>query len=323
MSKRQRLCALSLVLMVTFSVPAYGWGNVGHMAVAFVAYQKLTPAARNRVDTLVRLNPKFNAWQAMIPAGTSAARRRMMLFMIAATWADQIKGDGEHTADGTHNGNRLPTDGTADRNTGYTDTAMHKYWHFVDRPFSRDGTPLQEPPVPNAETQIDALRQVLASTETAALKSYDLVWLMHLVGDVHQPLHATARFTSTQPEGDDGGNGVKLCSLPCKNNLHSFWDGLPGSADDVKASIAPAIAYGQSLAAAPAASVNKLNTSIWITESFDATKSSVYKTPIGAGPGPFTITTTYRNAARNLARQRVALAGARLARILNNELTLP
>lgn len=324
MNKRHRLCALTLALMIAFSVPAYGWGNVGHMAVAFVAYQKLTPQVRKRVDTLVSLNPKFNEWQALIPAGTSAAKKRLMLFMIAATWADQIKGDGEHTADGTHGGNRPPNDGTADRNIGYTDTAMHKYWHFVDRPFSQDGTPLQDPPVPNAETQINALRLVLASAESEeALKSYDMVWLMHLVGDVHQPLHATARFTSTQLEGDDGGNGVKICNPSCGGNLHSFWDDLPGTERKLDAAIAPAMAYGRSLLAAPAASANNLTTAVWITESFNAAKSKVYRTPIGAGVGPFTITPAYRTAASKLARQRVALAGARLAKILNKDLKVP
>lgn len=323
MSKTHRLCALTLALMIVFSVPAYGWGNVGHMAVAFVAYQKLTPAVRKRVDTLISLNPKFGEWRALIPAGTPAAKKRMMLFMIAATWADQIKGDGEHTADGTHGGNRPPTDGTADRNIGYSDTAMHKYWHFVDQPFSQDGTPLQDPPVPNAETQIDAFRLVLASTEPDPLKSYDLVWLMHLVGDVHQPLHATARFTSTQPDGDDGGNGVKICNPSCGGNLHSFWDDQPGSVREIAAAIRPAITYGQSLAVAADAAANNLKTADWVAESFNAAKSKIYKTPIGAGAGPFTITPAYRTAARRLAKQRIALAGARLAKVLNNELKVP
>jgi len=42
------------------------------------------------------------------------------------------------------------------------------------------------------------------------LKSYDLTWLIHLVGDVHQPLHCVARITKGDPEGDKGGNDVKL-----------------------------------------------------------------------------------------------------------------
>jgi hypothetical protein len=293
------------------------------MAVAFVAYQRLKPNVRNRVDALVSLNPKFGQWQAMIPAGTPAAQRRLMLFMIAATWADQIKGDGEHVSDGTHGGNRPPADGTATQNIGYSDTAMHKYWHFVDLPFSPDHTQLQNPPVPNAQTQINAFRMVLASNAPDPLKSYDLVWVLHLVGDIHQPLHATARFTSSQPAGDDGGNGVKICNpVPsCDGNLHSFWDGLPGDVREIAAAVAPAIAYGQSLPAATAAAgATNLNTATWITESFNAARSRVYMAPIGVGVGPFTVNNAYRNSSSNLARQRVALAGARLANILNKEL---
>jgi hypothetical protein len=42
--------------------------------------------------------------------------------------------------------------------------------------------------------------------------------------------------------------------------------------------------------------------------------------PIGAGAGPFTLIVAYKTAAHNLAEKRIALAGARLATILNEEL---
>ena len=58
----------------------------------------------------------------------------------------------------------------------------------------------------------------------------------------------------------------------------------------------------------------------WIKESFDDAKTSVYVTPIGAGDGPFTTTAAYRAAARKLAKERIALAGVRLANLLNDEL---
>jgi hypothetical protein len=288
------------------------------MAVAYVAYQKLTPQVRSRVDELINLNPKLDEWlHKFVPAGTSEAKKRLILFMVAATWADQIKGDG-HIPDGApgSRGDRPPLDGTGGRNIGYTDTAMHKYWHFIDIGFSRDGTPTEDPPEPNAETQINALRQVLASDSPDELKSYDLVWLLHLVGDVHQPLHCTARFSSSNKHGDAGGNLVRVCSPDC-GALHAFWDGLFGTT--LKPSLA--ITVGKSLPPAPASQADNLETSSWITESFKAAKTSVYKKPpIGPGPGPFTITETYRNAAMMLGRKRVALAGARLANILNNEL---
>ena len=313
---RQRVYTLALALLILFGAQAYGWGNGGHMAVAAVAYDRLKPQTRARVNSLIQLNPRFQIWQGMIPNGTPASARPKLLFMIAATWADQIKGDHQHVVDGSQGGNRPPTDGTADRNTGYTDTAMHKYWHFIDEPFSQDGTQTVEPPVPNALTQIDAFRAVLSSNSPDPLKSYDLVWLLHLVGDVYQPLHCAARFGHYQTEGDDGGNGVNVCDPNCGARLHGFWDELFGSSPNP----IPARTIAQSLTAAPAAAANDLKTSDWIDEGLALAKSNVYKSPIGLGGGPFHITTTYRNNALALARKRVALAGARLANVLNGEL---
>jgi S1/P1 nuclease len=315
-----RLTALTLLLNFLLIVPAYGWSDTGHMAVAYIAYNNLTPEARTRVDTLVCLNPRYNTWTHWIPAGTSAARKRMLLFMIAATWPDQIKSEVPgYIKDGSHDGNRPPTDGTADRNVGYSDMSMHKYWHFIDKPFSPDGAALEDPSVPNAETQIAAFRAVLASTGPDELKSYDLVWLLHLVGDVHQPLHCTSRFIQSDPDhdGDDGGNGVKVRDGSNVKSLHSFWDGLLGTSK----SATFAATVGQGLTAAPATAANNLNASDWIDESFQAAKSTSYRNPpIKVGSGTYTISANYRNAARALARKRVALAGARLAKILNAEL---
>lgn len=316
MKKTSRITALVLLLVVVLSVPAYGWSDTGHMAVAFVAYKRLNPQTRARVDALVKLNPNFGTFSSQIPAGTSAANRRMMLFMLMATWPDFIKSH-DHVSDGTNKGNTPPTDGTADNNIGYSDKAMHKYWHFIDLPFSPDNTHLEDPPESNAKNRIAEFRRVLASNSDDKLKSYDLVWLLHLVGDVHQPLHATSRFTKTQTLGDGGGNDVTVRDGTATKSLHSFWDGILGTSKKP----ADAVTLGQSLAAAPATAGNNLNVSVWLDESFSAAKTTVYKQPpIGVGKGPFTITAAYRNSAKTLAQKRVALAGARLANILNQEL---
>ncbi len=315
MSKRHLLCALALALMIAFGAPAYGWDNLGHMAVAAVAYQRLKPAVRDRVDALLLLNPDRPNWLKLIPPGTSPEDQRMMIFMIAATWPDRIKSDTRYSDDGTENGNR-PDGASSWQNVGYSDLLRHKYWHFVDEPFTQDGTKLQPPPTPNALTQIVAFRKVLASGRPDALKSYDLSWLLHLVGDVHQPLHATARFGKAQRDGDAGGNLVNVCDPSCGTRLHAFWDDILGTGD----SPADALAVAKALPPAPAASANVGDASKWIDESFKAARQSVYVTPIGLGKGPFTITPKYRSDAVELARKRVALAGARLANILNNEL---
>jgi len=329
MSQGLRRIALVVLLTGIAAVPAFGWGNGGHMAVAFVAYQNLTPQARDRVDALIKLNPSYQAWMALIPANTSPATQSEMLFMIAATWPDQIKGDPQHHADGTAGGNRPPDDGTAGQNIGYADMAMHKYWHFIDEPFSQDGTPLHDPPTPNAATQIAAFRATLASDSPDALKSYDLVWLLHLVGDVHQPLHCAARFGHADPDGDDGGNRVAVCAgskgkatagkskTPCKGELHAFWDDLFGTSPNPD----PAIKVGKSLPAAAADLAGDLDATHWVREGLVEAATKVYvNPPIGLGDGPFQITPAYRKAALSLARERIALAGARLANVLDKEL---
>ena len=84
---------------------------------------------------------------------------------------------------------------------------------------------------------------VLASASPDALKSYDLTWLLHLVGDIHQPLHAATRVTAAQFYGDNGGNSVRICQDTLCNattNLHSVWDGVLSSQVDVASAIAAA-----------------------------------------------------------------------------------
>ena len=72
--------------------------------------------------------------------------------------------------------------------------------------------------------------------------------VLHLVGDVHQPLHSVSRFTSQTANGDSGGNSVKVClptSASCSMNqssaLHSFWDGALGTSSSPTSAITKAL----------------------------------------------------------------------------------
>jgi len=277
----------------------------------------LTPATKDRVNLLLTLNPKYSVWAAKVDKevpGASAADKDTMIFMIAATWADGIKRDSTYTKDGSQGGNR--PDGSPDpgKNSGYDDLLMHKYWHFIDTPFSKDGTTLPAIPTPNAQERIALFRGVLASTSADGLKSYDLTWLLHLVGDVHQPLHGTTRVSSTAPDGDAGGNLVKLDCSKCE--LHAFWDDLLGTTSSLSAVVKAA----KKLPKADATLAAKSDEKDWIAESFQEAQQTVYSAPITVGDGPFTLTPPYKKAAAKLAKQRVALAGARLANLLNAEL---
>ncbi len=308
---------LGIVLVAGLSSQAFAWNDRGHMSVAYLAYQQLTPATRDRVKLLLKLNPKYNDWAATVETqvpGASAANKDMMIFMIAATWADGIKRDATYTNDGSQNGDRPDTSPAPARNTGYDDLLRHKYWHFIDTPFTGDGSTLPAIPTPNAQDRIALFRGVLASTSPDPLKSYDLTWLLHLVGDVHQPLHAATRVSSTDPGGDAGGNLVKLGCSKCE--LHAFWDDLLGTSNTLQTTVNAA----KKLPEADTTLAAKSDEKDWIAESFQAAQQTVYARPVVAGDGPFTLTPQYQKNATALAKKRVALAGARLANLLNNEL---
>lgn len=50
-------------------------------------------------------------------------------------------------------------------------------------------------------------------------------YVVHLVGDIHQPLHSVTLFNATYPKGDIGGNAEKVILVNgTTSNFHSFWD---------------------------------------------------------------------------------------------------
>ena len=317
-SQMQIVRAVAAVAMVLISTGALAWNSRGHMMVSAVAWEQLEEPTQERVIELLKLNPNYTDWIR----GVAKADQGKTAFMKAATWPDFIRGIAKKPTvagpdDYVDDGSDPEAAPNANRNIGYEDKMAHRYWHFVDLPFSRDGTALQQAKKPNALTQIIVFRDTIASTTADDdVKSYDLVWLLHLVGDVHQPLHATARFSHDSPDGDRGGNDVLLCGDPCKKNLHSFWDQAAGTGTGITA-------IGRAADNLDEAELDEVEISDpqkWIEESFEIAKASVYKTPIKAGNGPFTVTSVYKKAARTIAEERIALAGARLAKLLNDSL---
>lgn len=305
---------MAMVLTVSAS-SALAWNDFGHMVVAAVAYQSLarTPTVRSKVDALLKLHPDHGQWIEGVPA----QQQGEVAFLMASRWADAIRRDSAYVNDGEDNG-ETPVEPAASLNIGYEDKARHKYWHYKDLGFSTDGTPVDPPKVPNAATAIKQFRATLASPRaSAALKSYDLAWLLHLVGDVHQPLHATSRFTADMPHGDVGGNRVALCAWPCRDELHAFWDSVLGR-DETPAA---AMAFAATLEPAPAEEARILDVDTWLSESQAIAKTHVYMPPIGArGTGRYALDESYKAHALEVARRRVALAGARLGRLLREAL---
>jgi hypothetical protein len=342
---------LSLLLATPSQV--WGWGATGHEAVAYVAWQQMSPDTRARVMELLKQVPTLHPtssksvpgyadWKNDLPSGLSQDDQNLYLFMRAATWPDTIKHVGFKDSD-------TPPPGiTDDVNIGYSDKTSHGYWHFIDAGFASDGSDVPATPVPNVATQIVAFRQAIGSSENDDIKSYDLVWLEHLVGDIHQPLHGTVRYFAGK--GDEGGNLVKI-ELPLSmekqfegtqskyapRELHAFWDDLPGEGQPAPA-LPDAANFAKPLPTAPSDKVADTDPSDWDAESFAMAKIDAYASPIGKGPQPtasgsshsnhgrassgsaYLITEAYYDEAMQDAKDRIALAGARLAKLLNENL---
>ena len=206
---------LFALLILLFAPHAKAWNAAGHRLVAAIAWQQLSPASQNFVAEVLAAHPDHDRWVAKARTAEAAG-----IFAEASTWPDDIRNDPRF-----HDAGR---DDATPPLPGFPDTARHKNWHYVDlddRGQIRKG---------EVDWQIERLSQLLhpkgtsygaRSTPKNDEISYALPWLLHLVADIHQPLHVGRG-------DDDGGNAVDIENPFNKRhplvNLHTYWDDLPG-----------------------------------------------------------------------------------------------
>lgn len=200
---RRLLIALSLALAAPL---AQAWNAAGHRLVASIAWQQLSPRTQAALAEALSRHPDHLHWQEKARSPAAAA-----IFAEASTWPDDIRNDPRF-----YDENREPPTPSL---PGLPDTARHKRWHYVD--LAPDGR-VQEGEI---DRQIERLGQLLRSTRDKGQISYALPWLLHLVGDIHQPLHVGHH-------GDEGGTEFEIENPFNKrrpfSSLHAYWDDLPG-----------------------------------------------------------------------------------------------
>ena len=100
-----------------------------------------------------------------------------------------------------------------------------KPMHYIDIPESVDGTPVPKAAKMNAVVAIQQAIQTLQNPN-APLEEQAIALriILHVVGDIHQPLHTITRVSKAYPQGDRGGNDFHLGKNPVGNNLHRYWD---------------------------------------------------------------------------------------------------
>jgi S1/P1 nuclease len=303
---------LALVLALSAPPPAHAWNHAGHMVVAYLAYQQLSPDERARVFSVLRAHPDLATLSRL--AGSPQSRDyRMLLFLHAARWPDQIRDDARFHDETDPHARPTPL------LPGFPDMQKHRPWHFKNEGFSTDGTTPGEPDPINAEAAIHEMRQTLVDAAAGGpRRAYVLSWLEHLVGDVHQPLHCVARFSREHPAGDRGGNLFALApsripGVPFDvTDLHALWDNVLGA--DISLATVRLVAREAERSAPPEAP-GDLDEAHWIEESVGYAQRSAYK-PLQDEPSPARIRNAYLDAARAVALQRVKLAGHRLAALI-------
>ena len=296
-----------IIFALLLAAPAHAlaWHDTGHMVAAQITYLRLTPAAKARVDSLLIAQPGRRPLIHLC-AGyyTPETCEKTYDPVQIAVWMDDFRGDSlNHTYDP---------------------------WHYIDfRPIF-DGIPERtnvgaepENVLSRINWAVNTLRKGTGSNRTDA---ETLGFLYHLVGDVHQPLHNATRYSAANPNGDAGGNGFRVQMPPEAriSNLHAFWDAAGGSFGFVSPR-RPLDQAGKdrilSLAEGvirdfPAESVPEwkdLDPHTWVVESNTLARQVVYKN-IAEGGAP---SRAYTDEAQKLSRRRIALAGYRLAGVLN------
>ena len=112
-------------------------------------------------------------------------------------------------------------------------------WHYINYPFKPEREPEHINPLPphreNILTAIAENKLVVGESIEPEKRAIALTWLFHLVGDVHQPLHAIQLFTREYSNGDRGGNElcVRVAADRAAIDLHRLWDGLITSTNNL------------------------------------------------------------------------------------------
>ena len=293
------------------ATPAMAWGDLGHQVIGLVASANLNAKAAAEAARLLATD--HDAFKMHDGHMTSDAFERQ------TTWADYYR--------------------DAQRVGGKTPEQIHSYtWHFVDIqlnggsldvacfgfPQLGPGVPASEGPDPDCVVnKIEQFAAELASPATPdAEKLLALKFLMHFVGDLHQPLHASDNL-------DRGGNDKQATVGTSTGALHHHWDvtfaqmigAAPGAQNTAPAAIAAALRQPTELEkqqwSGPAAPRT------WALDAFHLAQNYVYRLPaptVTNGKPVYVLSAAYTKSAVTVTSDQLLKAGYRLAAILNSTL---
>lgn len=292
--RKARVAAFSAILILIVPSIARAWNYAGHRVIAAIAYRQLDEPTRKRVAEALRKHPAY-----------------------ADLWARRNTNGPDDALNLFWNASVFPDDARRDPWSKYHRPAAH----YVNYRIRGDQGNKVEPPLDGENvlnSYVAHVRKAADAKTSDEDRALHLSWIFHQAGDIHQPLHAVARFSKALPEGDKGGNGVIFPNPHARgdrgNNLHAYWDDVLGDdlAPEATNTLADAlIAEYPKEALAP--ELARMRIRDWAEESVRVSLKTVYNNldpeitnfadrPVG-----------YDADASKAARRRAALAGYRLA----------
>ena len=273
---------------------SYAWNYTGHRVIASIAYRQLDDQTKRKIAEVLKKHPAY-----------------------AELWANRPTNGPDEILNLLWNASVFPDDARSEPWRRYGRSLAH----YVNYRVLGDQGNKVEPPVQGENilnSYVAHLRQIQNSRTSVEDKALHLSWVFHQAGDIHQPLHAVARFSKALPQGDRGGNEVHIPNPRGRgergNNLHAYWDDLLGTDQDPAAieKLAEKLVkeYPQ------AGFVNELaktNIRDWAEESVQISLKTVYNNLDPEITRFVDVPVGYDADARRAARRRVALAGYRLA----------
>ena len=303
MSKVWRAVLLAALLLCA-PLSGFAWHDTGHMVIAQIAYLRLSPAAKFRIDKLLVTPPEKRPLIHLCAGYYTPACEKTYDPITIAVWMDDFRGDSLNDE--------------------------YDPWHYINyKPFF-DGIPARPEVGPEPVNVLDRINWCVNTlrkgTGRDKTDAEALGFLYHLVGDVHQPLHALTRYSVKNPDGDAGGNGFSIQMPPQTRirNLHAFWDAA-GGRFGFESPRRPLDQAGRARILALAGEIMKLHPAEtmpsakeveplrWVEESNTIARQFAYvKTREGEAPSA-----AYTQETQRISAERLALAGYRLAELLN------
>ncbi len=325
------LLPMLLAGLTIFGAPVAAWDSVGHRVSAQVAVEYLEPGVRERLVAILRGHPRFTEdFLEQVPGFIDTGDELEFdawLLGQAAFWPDIARGLPRAERARYHRGNWHYIDGAWLRDAA---TAQGNVYVGVD-PFPDIAGPAGEAirgesDADNVVVALDYNMRLLADPATeAGQRAVALCWVLHLAGDIHQPLHTGSLF-STQlfRSGDAGGNGIDTS----EGNLHAVWDralreqGILDSVDSITGAL-------QSMDVGEIES-EPLDWTAWMHESRALLTSVVYPEIVereilaaertGRDMREIELSEDYLAEMRRVAEQRLGLAGLRIALLFNRSM---